>query len=354
MVAGPFAGFQLAALGADVIRVEPPDATDPARHVGRGAEAGMGALYRAHNAGKRAVALDLKSPADRARLLDLIADADILIENFRAGALARLGLGYDDLAPHHPRLIYCSITGFGQTGSAAGLRAYDNTVQAATGLMALNGDADTPRRIGVPVVDVATGLTAALAILAACLARTHTGRGQHVDVSMASTALTLAGAAVLRVTEDAAETQTRAVPANPGLGTYRTARGQLTLGAMTTRQQALLARVLGIAPDRLATGTIAQVLAQHDADDWMRRLQHAGLPAQRVLTLAEAVTAAPDLTHVDAGPGRAPRSGFRLSGVTPAPLSPAPRPPLPGVPVTWIAGSRPPHQSERTSHVDHP
>ncbi len=325
VIAGPFATHQLAALGADVVKVESPDAPDMARGMGAGRESGMGAVYRAQGAGKRAVTLDLAAPAGRAGVRALLSDADVLVENWRPGALTRHGLDYAALSVAHPRLIYCSITGYGQDGPAHG--AYDNVIQASSGLMALNGG-----RIGAPVVDYATGLTAAFAIMAALAQRARDGRGQHVDVAMQDVALTLAGAAVLRVTEtgeDATPSPAARADGHPGLGTYDTADGALTLGALTARQLQRLGAALGApsdvftpaalateAGDRAARLFLLDTLPARAAVAWEALLNAAGVPARRVRRLGEAAAAATArglLAPVDDGPARAPVAGFRLS-----------------------------------------
>lgn len=325
VIAGPFATHQLAALGADVVKVERPDAPDMARGMGAGREAGMGAVYRAQGAGKRAVTLDLATPGGRAGMAALLRDADVLVENWRPGALARHGLDHATLSAGHPRLVHCTITGFGGDGPAHG--AYDNVIQASSGLMALNGG-----RMGAPVVDYATGLTAAFAIMAALAQRARDGRGQHVDVAMQDVALTLAGAAVLRVTEtgeDATPPPAARADGHPGLGTYDTADGALTLGALTARQLRRLGAALGAAPeiftpralateegDRAARLFLLDALASRAAEEWEATLNAAGVPAQRVRRLGEAAAQAVGrgvLAPVDGGPGRAPVAGFRLS-----------------------------------------
>lgn len=337
VIAGPFAAHQLAALGADVVKVERPGSPDMARFMGAGASDAMGAVYRAQGAGKTAISLDLATPDGIAGLHLLLADADVLIENHRAGALERLGLGYEALKAKYPRLIYCSITGFGHDGPRRGWPAYDNVIQASSGLMSLNG-----KRIGAPVIDYATGLTAALAIMAALAQRASDGLGQHVDV-----ALTLAGAAVLRVTEnsDAAEPRPAVgADGHPGLGCYETSDGLVMLGALNDRQLARLAKLLNAPSDLLDRGSLAREgghasarrfleyeLSVGSAAEWEARLNAAGIPAQRVRTMAEAASDAIAsgrdlLAPVDDGAGRAPAAGFRLSRARIGHDRPAPRP----------------------------
>src|ERR1700754_2015676 len=155
VLAGPYCAYQLALLGADVIKVEAPQGGDLARQLGASPDlnkAGMGASFLAQNAGKRSVVLDLKSEADRERFLDLVASADALVENFRPGVMDRLGIGYKRLKEVRPELVYCSISGFGQTGPMRDNPAYDQIIQGLSGIMSITGTPETaPLRVGYPV-----------------------------------------------------------------------------------------------------------------------------------------------------------------------------------------------------------
>jgi crotonobetainyl-CoA:carnitine CoA-transferase CaiB-like acyl-CoA transferase len=190
--AGPFCTYQLAVLGADVIKVESPQTPDMTRYEGGVASLnaqGLGTSFISQNAGKRALALDLKSEQGVAILKRFVVTADVLVENYRGGTLTRLGLGYEAMAEVNPELIYCSITGFGHAGEKSGDRAYDVIIQAFSGAMAANGEQNSPPvRIGPPMVDYGTGAQAALAISSALQNRqgsTHRCRharcGAHVD-----------------------------------------------------------------------------------------------------------------------------------------------------------------------------
>ena len=188
ILAGPWAGQTLADLGADVIKVESPDGDDTRRwgppFLDHGGEK-TAAYFFAANRGKRGVVIDFATPAGAAQVIDLIRDADVVIENFKLGGLAKYGLDYDSLAAINPRLIYCSITGFGQTGPYASRAGYDFIIQGMSGLMSVTGEADgAPQKVGVAVTDVFTGVYAATAILAAIIQRSRTGRGQHIDMSL--------------------------------------------------------------------------------------------------------------------------------------------------------------------------
>ncbi len=166
VLAGPFACHQLAHLGAEVIKVEARDGGDLARQLGADPalnQRHMGVSFLAQNAGKRSIALDLKKPGGKAVLQRLVEGADALVENFRPGVMARLGLGFEDLLQHNPKLVYCAISGFGQDGPLRDLPAYDQIIQGMSGVMSITGDADSaPLRAGFPVADTIGGLTAAM------------------------------------------------------------------------------------------------------------------------------------------------------------------------------------------------
>jgi crotonobetainyl-CoA:carnitine CoA-transferase CaiB-like acyl-CoA transferase len=188
IVSGPMAAAWLADQGADVIKLESPTG-DPVRQFGA-RKGAMSAIFVAVNRGKRGETLDLKNPAHHARFEELLGWADVLVENFRPGTLEKLGYGYDRAAALNPRLVWCSITGFGPTGPYANLRAYDPVVQAASGLTDLQADPDgTPRLMGTLICDKVTALTAAQAITAALFHRERTGDGQRVEVAMLDAAI---------------------------------------------------------------------------------------------------------------------------------------------------------------------
>jgi crotonobetainyl-CoA:carnitine CoA-transferase CaiB-like acyl-CoA transferase len=193
VLAGPLCAQMLADHGASVIKVEPPDG-DEARRFGPPLdERGEVAYFGALNRGKRSIAVDLSRPAGRAVLEKLLADADVLIENFLPGTMEKWGLGYEDvLAARHPRLIHCSVSGFGADGPLGGLPGYDAVLQAICGLMSVNGTPDSgPLRLGVPVVDYLTGYNALSGVLLALAARERSGRGQRVEATLFDTGLAL-------------------------------------------------------------------------------------------------------------------------------------------------------------------
>ena len=191
-MAAPFATMQLADLGADVVKVEPPEGGDPVRSTGPFVD-GESSPYLRINRGKRSVALDLKSDAGRAAFLRLAQTADVVVENLRPGAMRRLGLGYDDVRELNPRVVYASASGFGQDGPLADLPGLDIMAQARGGLMSITGNPDgSPVKIGVPVCDLVCGLYTALAVTAALREREQSGQGQYVDVSLLESGVSLA------------------------------------------------------------------------------------------------------------------------------------------------------------------
>jgi crotonobetainyl-CoA:carnitine CoA-transferase CaiB-like acyl-CoA transferase len=191
ILAGPWAGQLLADLGADVIKVENPDGGDDTRKwgppfvTGRDGENLSAAYYHACNRGKRSIAIDFSTPEGAETIRRLVATADVLIENFKLGGLKKYGLDYESLKAINPRLVYCSITGFGQTGPYAARAGYDFIVQGMSGLMSITGAAGgEPQKVGVAVTDIFTGLYSVIAIQAALRHAEATGRGQHIDMAL--------------------------------------------------------------------------------------------------------------------------------------------------------------------------
>jgi crotonobetainyl-CoA:carnitine CoA-transferase CaiB-like acyl-CoA transferase len=186
ILAGPWAGQLLADLGAEVIKVERPDAGDDTRHWGPPfAPDGSAAYFHSCNRGKKSVAIDLESASGQEQVRALVTGADVLIENFKVGGLARYGLDYASLSALNPGLVYCSITGFGQTGPYAARAGYDFIIQGMGGAMSLTGEPDgAPQKSGVAYADLFTGLYSTVAILAALRARDATGQGAHLDMAL--------------------------------------------------------------------------------------------------------------------------------------------------------------------------
>src|SRR6516225_1200148 len=197
VLAGPFAAYQLAVLGADVIKVEHPDEPDQTRDSGTDHglnRRGMGTSYLTQSSNKRSITLNLKSEAGREIFKRLVRQTDIMVENYRPGAFAALGLGYEVMSEINPRLIYCSISAFGQDGPRGRQTAYDHVIQATSGLMATTGtDKVNPIKFGSPAVDYATGTMGAFALASALFQRERTGRGQRIDLAMLDVAMMLMG-----------------------------------------------------------------------------------------------------------------------------------------------------------------
>ena len=309
VIAGPFCTYQLAVMGADVIKVEPVGNPDMSRQDGADIEHnrhGMGSMFMTQSANKRAIAVDLKTSEGQRVVSQLISTADVVVENYRPGALDALGLGYEDLKADNPALIYCSLTGFGQEGPMASRTAYDNVIQAVSGLMAATGDPDSGAvKVGPPVLDYGTGIQGAFAIAAALYQRKSSGTGQRIDLAMMDAALMLSGTSVTYLAETGGPPQLSGNenPRNAGYGCYETADGQLMLGAYTASQHKRLWEALGdpehgeslsqlpsyalwdyAEADR---SRIRELLLDDTADNWELKLNAAKVPAARVRHVAE-------------------------------------------------------------------
>jgi formyl-CoA transferase len=312
VLAGPFCSYQLAMLGARVTRVENPRGNDFARrHGGPDAlrAAGMGASFLAQNANKRSLAMDLKDPRARELFRRLAARADVVTENFRPGVMRRLGLDYESLSKDHPRLVYMSLTGFGQSGPLSMLPAYDHIVQGLSGMMSFTGTQESgPLRIGYPVVDYVAGLTAALAIVAALHQRERSGQGQHLDVAMLDSALLMMGPFVSQqLVAGAVERPpgNLAFSGSPFSGAFDTADGLLVVTANTFAQAQRLCALLDCAaltedprmrdwnahPELVAElrPVLALAYVRRGALEWERRLGEISVPAAKVRDLGEAL-----------------------------------------------------------------
>lgn len=301
VLAGPYATYQLALMGAEVIRVERPGGDDFVRgHGGTEAmrAAGFGASFLSQNAGKRSVLLDLKRASGRAVLHRLAARADVVVENFRPGVAARLGASLDALAEVRPGIILASLSGFGASGPLSGRPAYDHILQGLSGMMAMTGTPESgPMRVGFPIVDYVAGQALLAAILAALLRRAAIGaEAQHVEVSMLDAITTLMGAYAIhqQTTGELRGLEgNRAFSDSPFSGRFETADGELVITANTPAQAVRLAGALG-RPDLAETAEaarigeeLARVLRTRSAAEWERCLADANVPAARVLSLAE-------------------------------------------------------------------
>jgi crotonobetainyl-CoA:carnitine CoA-transferase CaiB-like acyl-CoA transferase len=270
VIAGPLASLYLAQLGAEVIKIESPQGGDVMRAAKAGAaDAGdTPAGFAALNAGKRSMALDIRTPAGADAVRALARTADVFIENFRPGVVAKYGLGYDAIRELRPDIVYCSISGFGQQGEWSRRGAYDHVVQALTGMMMMSGDSEEapPLKVGFPVIDVAVGMLGALAIVAAVHRRSREGLGQYIDASMAQAALMLMypnASSFLTGRVEPQRVGNRGYTGSPTADTYRCADGWLATAANTPAQFRKLAAVLGL--ERLCSDGAAIDLAAFDA-----------------------------------------------------------------------------------------
>lgn len=294
VLAGPYCTMMLADLGARVIKIENPEGGDDSRHVGPFVD-GESAYFASVNRNKESIALDLKSPRDREVLAAMIAGADVLVENFRAGVMEKLGFTWQALHAANPRLVYASISGFGQTGPYRDRPAYDMVVQAMGGLMSVTGQTGgDPVRVGVSIGDLGAGLYAAIGIQSALLKRSRTGLGERVDIGMLDCQVALLENAIAR------HSATGAVPAPLGtrhpsitpFDMFKTADGFIVIAAGNDTLFQKLCAALG-QPALAADPRFATVAA--------RNQHHADLKTCLEARLADADSAAWSATLEDAG-----------------------------------------------------
>ena len=356
VLAGPFCCYQLALLGAEVIKVEAPGSGDLARQLGADPDLnrrGMGASFLAQNAGKHSITLNLKNPKAREAFFRLAATSDVVVENFRPGVMDRLGLGYDRLKAIKPGIVYCAISGFGQDGPLRSNPAYDQIIQGLSGVMSVTGDAKSaPLRVGYPVADTMGGITAAFAIAAALYRRERSGEGEFIDVSMLESSLVAMGWVVsnwliagVRPEPMGNENMT----ASPS-GTFQTGKGLLNIAANQQQQFEALCRLLErpelvhdrrfVEREHRKTNRIElkleleQALLARPAAEWAALMNDNDVPAGEVLdvpsvlehpqivarTLLHTFERAPNVDR----PVSVVRTGFRLQSGDPVPASPPP------------------------------
>lgn len=305
VLAGPFAAYQLALQGADVIKVEHPNDPDQSRgsgsdHALNHGDMGTGFLTQASN--KRSITLDLKTPAGQEILKQLVATADVLVENYRPGAFDALGLGYEDLRKINPKLIYASFSAFGQSGPRREQTAYDHVIQSTSGIMAMTGAPDVhPMKIGAPAVDYATGTMGAFALASALFQRERTGEGQRIDMAMLDVAMILMASHLtgyLRNGKHPKPSGNKQPHATNSA--YQTKDGLVMLGASNLRQQKRLWTVLE-RPDLIKRTNderdadhgreeeaLEEIMLTRTAAEWEDYLQARHVPASRVRTMGEA------------------------------------------------------------------
>jgi crotonobetainyl-CoA:carnitine CoA-transferase CaiB-like acyl-CoA transferase len=345
-LAGPYGTYQLALLGADVVKIEPRDGDESRSQLvsPEWAERRMPPAFMAVNANKRSLTLDLRRPDGVAIVKRLVPTADVVWENFRPGVMDRLGVGYDALSAINPRLIYCAVSGFGQTGPERTTAAFDGKLQAMSGIMSITGEpAGGPMRAGFAICDTIGGMTAALAVASALYQRAHTGRGQLVDVAMLDAALAFIPGPVAEYTVAGLPQRqigNGSVSRKPTAHRFRAKNGYLVLAVLTDRQFASLMRTIGRA-DALddprfkdwaartehAAGlreVIEGALASDDPETWEARLTAADVPCASIWTI-DAIVRHPQLEHRDVlqtvdspyGPLRLAGAGFRLAHGSP-------------------------------------
>ncbi|MGL4235361.1 CaiB/BaiF CoA transferase family protein [Tabrizicola sp.] len=350
ILAGPWAGQTLADLGADVIKVEAPEGDDTRRWGPPFVEAGgekTAAYFHATNRGKRGVTCDFRTSEGQEVVRRLVADADVVIENFKVGGLAKYGLDWESLRKVNPRLIYCSITGFGQTGPYAHRAGYDFIIQGMSGLMSVTGAADgQPQKVGVAVTDIFTGVYAATAILAALVQRGRTGEGQQIDMALLDVATSIMANQALNylVSGKAPGLMGNAHPNLAPYAVFDCKDGWLILATGNDGQYQRLCKVLGLADmafapkfmtnaDRIAnraemTARITEATKLWAKADLLAACEAEGVPAGPINDLAE-VFADPQVVArgMQISPGGLPgvRSPMSFSGAELALDRPAPK-----------------------------
>ncbi|MDF3339077.1 CoA transferase [Mycolicibacterium septicum] len=353
VLAGPYASYQLALMGADVVKVEVPGIGDLARQLG--ADPGlsaqrMGASFVAQNAGKRSITVDLKCPAGREVFERLVSSADVLVENFRPGVMTRLGYGWDVLRATNPKLVYCAISGFGQTGPMRTRPAYDQIIQGLSGMSAVTGTPETaPLRVGFPVCDTLGGMTAAMAINGALVARSRTGEGFYLDVSMLESSLTALGWVVsdYLIAGRAPTANGNENPTGAPSATFATGAGSLNIAANKQEQFQTLCTLIdredliddprfARRDDRKMRRTelrteLEAALAARTAREWEPLFNDAGVPAGLVLDVTDSLELEQidqrSLVHEVELPDRRAKvlgSGFHVNGEALQPKSPPP------------------------------
>jgi formyl-CoA transferase len=307
VLAGPYATMILGDLGATVIKIEQPGSGDDTRHFGPPYIAGESAYYLGLNRNKQSVTLDYTTPEGKERLLGLIARAAVLVENFRPGTLERHGLDYTSLHERYPGLVYCSISGYGQTGPYAERPGYDFIAQAESGIMAVTGEVEgEPLRVGVPVGDVSAGMFGALAVLAALRYRDHTGKGQHIDISLLETTMSMLSnvSSNYLISGEEARRYGNAHPNIVPYQAFQTSDGYMAVGCANDRLYQRLCRLLEheeLATDPRFTTNPQRVVNRAEllpvlqaafrkraTAEWLLELRAAGIPCGAINSVSQA------------------------------------------------------------------
>ncbi|MEM0976064.1 MAG: CoA transferase [Pseudomonadota bacterium] len=310
VLAGPFATYQLGLMGAEVIKIENPDGGDWTRigdWVPDLADKKMGMAYVVQNSNKKSVVIDLKTPEGLAALKRLVESADVFVENFKPGVAKRLGLGFDVLKELNPKLVYCSVSAFGQDGPFSGRPSYDHIVQGMCGIMLTTGEPGSgPTKVGSPYVDYATGMNAAMAILSGILEVQRTGKAVELDVAMLDTALMLMVALMSRTLSTdwiPAPSGNEAWSASPSSGAFDTLDGTLMLAANNPPQFARMCKAMDrediLTDERWSTikgrkknakalrKTLVDTFLTRSAAEWEDILSAASVPAGRLRSIDE-------------------------------------------------------------------
>ena len=340
VLAGPSCGMQLALLGANIIKIEPPSGGDQMRNRVLGSQfsdIGMAAAFLGMNIGKRSLGLDIKSEKGKEILFALIKKSDVILHNFRAGVVDRLGLDYDSVRAINPSIVYTVISGFGAKGPRSADPAYDGAIQAAAGMMANNGTAESgPLRTGYMPVDLMTGMTAAYATTAALLRKQKTGKGQLVDVAMLDCAITLGSANFSRSEVDDIPDMligNQSIAGAPTASSFPTAEGSILTAAIMPKHVEAFFDELGLkemvndpkfaTPEarienkEIVRDAMIEALKSDTAENWEKRLAPRGVPVAKINSVKE--TARLEqlqyrniLTAVPAAKGMA--NGYKLPG----------------------------------------
>jgi crotonobetainyl-CoA:carnitine CoA-transferase CaiB-like acyl-CoA transferase len=342
VLAGPYASYQFALLGADVIKVERREGEDMRRTPlsREWAERGLAPGWQAINGNKRSLTLDLQKPAAIEIVNRLAAKADVVMENFRPGVMDRLGIGYTALCTINPRLIYCTISGFGSTGPYSNEAGYDGKIQALSGIMSLTGHKEMgPTRAGFAVCDVLSGMTAAFAVSSALYQRAHTGQGQYIDVSMLEASLAFLSTQVADFTVAGHRQEqfgNQAISRKVTANLFRAEDSFLLLAVNNDRQYEALMATIGRADvlddprfgdwfqrtenEAALRAIIEAALAAADAKTWEKRLNDAGAPCASIWRIEEvidhpqiAARNAMQTVETEYGPLRLMGSGFQMA-----------------------------------------
>jgi crotonobetainyl-CoA:carnitine CoA-transferase CaiB-like acyl-CoA transferase len=342
VLAGPFGSYQLALLGAEVIKVERREGEDMRRTPlsREWADRGMAPSWLAINGNKRSLTLDLQKPPAIEIIKRLATRADVVMENFRPGVMDRLGIGYAALSAINPRVIYCAVSGFGQTGPYRNEAGYDGKIQALSGIMSLTGHADKgPTRAGFAVCDVLSGMTAAFAVSSALYQCTHTGRGQFIDVSMLEASLAFLSTQVADFTVAGHQQEqfgNQAISRKVTANLFRAKNSYLLLAVNNDKQYEALLRAIGRADvlddprfadwfqrkehEAALRAIIEGALSAADAKTWEKRLNDAGAPCASIWRIEEvidhpqiAARGAMQIAETPYGPVRLMGSGFQMA-----------------------------------------